>query len=246
MDFSQLPNLPKRKIFKMLSIGSRYNASLVWKEMAEETLKSIFISYSEFTTKSNDMKLFVDNSECLETAGVLAAVGRLDSKKELWIQCIDLSSAPVNIVNSLMKVARDRMDLAAVNGLSLSMLENIQCKKVLIYDLTIPSQVKQKINISGRVFLRSVNGDLCGLFENIKCDVLNIDMTLSTVETRSLTEMFNRRLRILEVMTTNRTTENALDYPVLKNYDGQGQCQKIMFCSFKKYRLDSLKEDLKS
>ena len=86
MDFSQLPYLPKRKIFKMLSIGSRYNASLVWKEMAEETLRYILLSNSEFTTKLNN--LYIDyleivNLECLETAGVFAEVGRLDSKKAI-------------------------------------------------------------------------------------------------------------------------------------------------------------------
>ena len=220
MDFSQLPYLPKRKIFKMLSIGSRYNASLVWKDMAEETLRDILLSNSEFTTKLNN--LYIDyleivNLECLETAGVLAEVGRLDSKKVICIHDINLASAPVNIVNSLLKVARNWLVFTRVNGFRLSMLQNIQCESLKLSDLKIASQVPQNINFGGQVILHGINGDLCGLFESITCGKLRIrDMTLNSDETRSLTEMLKSRLRMLEVTyLKDDAHENTLDYSVL-------------------------------
>ena len=41
MSFSILPLEIKIKIFGLLGIGSRYNASLVWKEMTHETLRLV-------------------------------------------------------------------------------------------------------------------------------------------------------------------------------------------------------------
>ena len=41
MSFSILPEEIQIKILNMLTIGSRYNASLVWEELVYETMRSI-------------------------------------------------------------------------------------------------------------------------------------------------------------------------------------------------------------
>ena len=42
--FFQLPNELKVKIFGMLNISSRYNASMVWKEMMQEWVSQILLN----------------------------------------------------------------------------------------------------------------------------------------------------------------------------------------------------------
>ena len=84
MNFSDLPDVPRRKIFKymkMLSIGNRYNASLVWQEMVDDIQRSI-PPVEEFVKPflhGNDVILNVDSLEDVETAGVLASTGHLGS-----------------------------------------------------------------------------------------------------------------------------------------------------------------------
>ena len=75
MSFSILSIEIKVKIFKLLDIGSRYNACLVWKEMTDETWRSI--PYNRALTRR--LKKGVTNLGDLEIAGVLAHAGRLDS-----------------------------------------------------------------------------------------------------------------------------------------------------------------------
>ena len=73
MSFSVLPTEIKLKIFKMLDIGSRYIARLVWEEMMDETLKSI---PSDPMLVGKLKKKVTEHN--LETAGVLALESRLD------------------------------------------------------------------------------------------------------------------------------------------------------------------------
>ena len=77
MSFSVLPTEIKLKIFKMLDIGSRYIARLVWEEMTDETLKSI---PSDPMLGGKLKKKVTEHN--LETAGVLTPEGRLDSVRK--------------------------------------------------------------------------------------------------------------------------------------------------------------------
>ena len=122
MSFSMLPLEIKIKIFRMLSIGSRYNASLVWEEMTAETWKSIpavdqLITNLGLDDHQADNEWHrITNLDDLETAGVLASAGHLNSFKKLFIYDIDVSNIPVNIVNNLMKNGRGFLWLYKVRG----------------------------------------------------------------------------------------------------------------------------------
>ena len=187
----------------------------------------------------------IDNIEDLETAGILALLGHLDSVEILKLQDINLSCAPSNIVNSLFKVVNFNGDLSLerVCGFSLSMLVNKKCENLTLLELKIPTQVAQVIQFRGEVILCNVDGDLRGLFDNICCDELTItDMILSSDEAKSLTEMLKTRVRKLDV--TNLVHEKTLNYTALTKYDGQGSCEIICFHS--KDNNNMYKEDLLS
>merc|ERR1711872_447107 len=83
--FFYLDPLAKRKIFSMLGDGSRYNMSLLWKDMAYEVraLKSI-PSVCEWES--------IKNLEDFETAGVLVTSGHIESVISVDLSGIDLSS----------------------------------------------------------------------------------------------------------------------------------------------------------
>ena len=122
MNFSMLPLEIKIKIFRMLSIGSRYNASLVWEEMTAETWKSIpavdqLITNLGLDDHQADNEWHrITNLDDLETAGVLASAGHLNLFKKFFIYDIDVSNIPVNIVNNLMKNGRGFLWLYKVRG----------------------------------------------------------------------------------------------------------------------------------
>ena len=89
MNFSDLPDVPRRKIFKymkMLSIGNRYNASLVWQEMVHDTQRSIppVAEFVKPSLENNGLILIVESY--VETAGVLASSGHLDLLDQLYIR----------------------------------------------------------------------------------------------------------------------------------------------------------------
>ena len=73
MSFSLLPEEIKIIIFNLLDLGSRYNASLVWEEMATETLKSVPKSLCHLKRNYG----IIDNTHDLEIAGVLTSAGRV-------------------------------------------------------------------------------------------------------------------------------------------------------------------------
>ena len=69
MTFSILPEEIKIKIFNMLGIGSRYNASLVWEEMTTETWKSI--PTEGLISRLTQQNETICNLDDFEAAGVL-------------------------------------------------------------------------------------------------------------------------------------------------------------------------------
>ena len=144
--------------------------------------------------------------EDVETAGVLAFTGHLESVEELNLSYIDLSSVPSNIVSSLLKLVSFCLILGGgpiVPGL---MSGNIRVK-----------------NVS----LNCLFDDATDLLDRITCDKLAINsMSLSIDETRCLTEMLNSRVRML---TLKQSTVKTLEKSFLTKYDGEGHCQCIQY-----------------
>jgi len=159
MSFSILPEEIKIEILNYLSIGSRYNASLVWQETMDETRRFIptneevlemlkvganeYIRYgvnSEEDDDDDDDTYFrFETLEDLERAGVEATAGHLNSVRHTVLEGIDVTSLPTNIVNSLFKIATGLVEIRGVKGLKFSMLNNIECLELELTDIKIPN-----------------------------------------------------------------------------------------------------------
>ena len=150
MSFSILPKEIKFKILEMLSIGSRYNASQVWEEMAEETYKSIPTDGGLIRRLTNKEEVcYITDVDDLESSGVLALTGHLELVEDLMFSRIDFSSSPSNIVNGLTKIVTGKLAFTNhVTGLCSSMMENVNCKGLYIYKMTVPAQIPNDIRVS--------------------------------------------------------------------------------------------------
>jgi len=166
MSFSELPKEVKFIILKMLSVGSRYNASLVWKELADEAWRLI-PTFEEFCEMRTDMDshhqnrknienkhLKIFNMDDLEMAGVLASAGHLDFLRILDLtDDVDLTNIPFNIVNSLFKVVRNELTIDSAAGFCFAMLDNINCKLICLIDrdevtkLSVENRLQKEVNI---------------------------------------------------------------------------------------------------
>jgi len=220
-----LPEEIKIKIFSFLSIGSRYNASLVWEEMAEYTWKSVAVDEELIERLENNMATLDD----VETAGVLASVGHLDSIQTLFLIRFgfNLSSVPSNIISSLTRVVKDSLCLGDIRGFSSFMLQRIKCKNLHLGVITVPALITEEICVSNCVSLQYLLGDVSGLLDKITCNTLVLNfMDLSNDAAGSLVEMFTSRVAELEICNDFYTT---LDTSILTNYDGQGRCEIIRF-----------------
>jgi len=236
--FSMLPLEIKVKIFGMLSVGSRYNASFVWEEMEDETWRSISTE-REFTRKFEDTGSFsfkmgestgtswsISNLEDLETVGVLATEENLDPVDRLELYSVDVSNVPSNILCSLAKIVGKELYLNNVRGFCISMLKIVKdLRHFSVKNMSVKA-LKQDICVDGDVSLSNICGDVCGLLDSIKCDKLEISyLKLNTNETKSLTKMLTKRVRSLECWGV------TLDLSLLANYDGKGECERIWFKS---------------
>jgi len=213
--FSILPNEIKEKIFHMLNMSSRYNASLVlWEEMTDEILKTI--TSIEFST--------VKNLQELENAGVLATAGKLNSINDMRLTNIDVSSVPIDIINNLTSRVGSRITLNGVKGWRCSMLENVKCSSLCIMNSTLlPSQANQPIRLQYSARLINIKGDVGSLLENLTCEWLDTEtMLLNDSDTRKLMEMLSDRVTVLHV-----SEQITMDKGKLSVYDGQGRCEEI-------------------
>ena len=207
---SSLPYVPKRKIFECinkLSIGCRFNASIVWEELADETKKA-FLTNERLIQNLTGSSALIDNLEDLETASVMAFAGHLDSVTNLRLRHIDVTSIPINLVNSLFKVVRGELMFNNVSSLCFSMLEDIKCEELSLIDMAIPTQEKRDISVSGEVFLKNITGDLSALFESLICDGMNSleinDIDVSDVPTtivNNLAKSVRRKLVIWRMVS---------------------------------------------
>jgi len=227
---------------KMLSIGNRYNASLVWQEMVHDTQRSIppVAEFVKPSLENNGLILIVESY--VETAGVLASSGHLDLLDQLYIRNVDVSNIPVNIVNNLTKIVRGSLIFREVIGFCFSMLENIQCSELRLIRMEIPEQVTKNICVRGDVTLANIFGDISGLLNSMTCDCLNLcNKSLTNSEIESLTRMLQSRVRELEFSPCRNL---SLEYAsIFDNYDGQGRCERMEFQGFES-RIEVIKENL--
>jgi len=236
MDFSQLPAIPKMKIMKMLSIGSRYNFSLVFPEMEGDVRRSI-PPVLPFLSKELGFGLtIIDSLSDLESAGVLASIGYLESKRYLELRDLDVKNVPSNILSSLTRVVsglHSQLIIRRVAGLELSLLGNLNCENLHLSFLSIPTPLVTqaiKVRFCG---LREITGNLRGLLDSITCDTLDLDLNLDDDEfdeatCDSLSKMLPRRVRKLELgFTSNYWKRQSLILDLLAKYDGMGSCNEI-------------------
>jgi len=231
MSFSILPEEIKIEIFNLLSISNRYNASLVWREMSYETWRSI-PTVEELKRRLTDKfgRIAIQNLDDLEKAGVLAAAQNLVSVKDLFLQSIDVTNVPINIVNSLAKVVEGTFHLKNVRGTNFAMLENINCETLSLQSMPVPTQINQEICVPGRVTLNRITSDISEFFDSITCqDMEFYDIKWSNSQARSLTEMLNGRVRNLRFNGYFDKLTHTLDPSILANYDGLGHCESMFF-----------------
>ena len=163
----------------------------------------------------------------------LASIGHLDSEDMIYIEEIDLTCSPINIVNCLAKRIQGMLLFKKVSGLCFEVLENINCWKLDLFDLELstsdpeePSSIVQHINVSEMVYMSKISGDKKGLLDRITCDSLELYQTsLDIRETMSLTEMFKNRVRYFKIAIDD---DASLDYQQITNYDGKGRCENII------------------
>merc|ERR1719342_81057 len=144
----------RRIIFKKLDLGSQYNLSLIWKDMAEELWRNVDV---------NKRWKRIDNLVDLEYAGVLASAGYITHVEKLYLDNrsvvnVDVSSIPANIINSLAKIV-GIIDLKNVKGWRTSMLNDGQYKFLKIKGMNLASGAdKSPIKVMNDVWLENVTG----------------------------------------------------------------------------------------
>jgi len=155
----------RRIIFKKLDLGSQYNLSLIWKDMAEEFWRNVDVNkkWKRIYIYRNRIDKLVD----LEYAGVLASAGYITHVDELSLNEVDVSSIPSNIINSLAKIV-GIIHLQNVKCWRTSMLNDGKYVALKIKDMNLDSGAdKRPIKVLKDVWLDNVTGDLEGLMKRI-------------------------------------------------------------------------------
>ena len=84
------------------------------------------------------------------------------------LRCVDVSDIPVNIINNLVKIVKNRIFLICACGWTTSMLNDAKCKVLKICNANLESGSERKpIVVYGSVELCDVKGDLQGLFASL-------------------------------------------------------------------------------
>jgi len=229
MDFAKLPSIPMIEIMKMLPIGSRYNLSLVFTEMKEEVRKSI---PPVLPFLSKHAPIVIDNLSDLESAGVLASYGYLESIGDLILKNLDVTNVPSNILSSLTRVASQKLRIQDVDGFELSMLGNLNCEDLSLSSMSISASAPvttPEIHVRNCRLL-NISGNLCGLLDSITCDYLSLTNVFDEAICDSISRMLPSRVRKLKLGT--RYVDEQLLLNLLANYDGGGRCNEISFMSF--------------
>jgi len=149
----------RRIILKNLDFGSQYNLSLIWKDMADEFWCNVDVGKRWRS---------INNLEDLEYAGVLASAGYITHVDVLSLYHVDVSSIPVNIINSLAKIVDNQIRLISVKGWKTSMLNDANCVYLTIMGMKLDSAAdKRPFKVLDMVDLENVTGDLQGLMESL-------------------------------------------------------------------------------
>ena len=172
------------KIFDLLSIGSRYNTSLVWEDMTDHTWRKILEYKESFAPVHYAPYQQIDKLNDPELVGVLAHAEHQDQDRnldlvelfgsiilEFTIRNIDISSVPENIVKSFLnKLLFVSVILKNVTGFCCSNLESMKCLNLSLVNMAIPTIVTQNIRFNGRTLkLKGVSGDVGGFLKRISC-----------------------------------------------------------------------------
>jgi len=174
----------RRIIFTNLDFGSQYNLSLIWKDMADEFWCNVDVGKRWRS---------INNLEDLEYAGVLASAGYITHVDVLSLYHVDVSSIPVNIINSLAKIVDNKIFLASVEGWRTSMLNDANCEDLFIWDVMLDSAADKRPFKVLNLDLENVTGDLQGFMESL---------TSGPVDRISRSELVMRNLDISKVPGT--------------------------------------------
>jgi len=174
ISFMDLNSDVRRIIFKNLDFVSRYNLSLIWKDMAEDFWRNVDVDKRwkriDVTPKkwiSKRKNWTSDNLADLEYAGVLASAGFITQVDLLTLLHVDVSSIPMNIINSLAKIV-GIIGLRYVKGWRTSMLNDGKYVVLSIRDMYLDSVAdKRPIKVLNDVRLDNLTGDLEGLVDSL-------------------------------------------------------------------------------
>ena len=158
----------RRIVFKKLDLSSKYNLSLIWKDMADEFWRNVDVE-KKLSEINNFDRHTIYNLEDLEYAGVLASAGYITQVDYLSLFKVDVSSIPVNIIINLAKIVKKRIYLVFVKGWRKSMLNDAYCERLIILHMMLDSDsqaAKRPIKILD-VTLEDVTGDLHGFIESL-------------------------------------------------------------------------------
>jgi len=148
-----------------LNLSSKYNLSLVWKDMAHELWRSIDV---------NKRWENIVDLEDLEHAGVLASAGYMIRPKEDWLSIdlknVDVSGIPENIINNLAKIVNYGVYLRGVKGWRTSMFNDANCRSLIAKNMHLESGPEEKPVICKFVSLENVRGDWLGLINKLRSE----------------------------------------------------------------------------
>jgi len=213
----------RRIVFKNLDLGGQYNLSLIWKDMAGDFWRNVDVEKRWSKIK---------NLEDLVYAGVLASAGIITQVDKLILSQVDVSSIPVNIINSLAKIV-PFIYLTAVRGWRTSMLNDAKCMVLLISDMYLDTVAdKRPIKVLDYVWLDNVTGDLEGLVERL---------TYGPVDQISIKSLIMKNMDISNVpgplvnslLKTIRTEINLLKISGISSQLMSGiNCERLHFADF--------------
>ena len=159
MCFTSIPDVPMLQIMEMLSIGNRYNISVVWPEFG---FWGPMPKSPDLLTRieSQDTAHYIIDNVCdLELAAVLASTGQFEPVDKIFIENLNLSDVPSNLIRNLMAIIRCEVILNRVEGLKFQMMDCLNCEVIHISNSTIPYQETIKISVK-RWKLSDISGDV--------------------------------------------------------------------------------------
>ena len=165
------------KIFSYLEFHNLYNCSKVcqrWNKIAHDIawkgkknedkhcgskcacfVLPIDLERMEKITRNGLPSTINTNMSEIESAARLVTAGFIEELKYMSLVKVDIGDMPVNIMNNLAKVVKERIFLEEVEGCHIKMLEDVKCKELVLERMSIDaSNLTDTICIRGLVELR--------------------------------------------------------------------------------------------